>query len=148
MRRPVPSPTHPSPRPCAYHKDTNRDWGSVTDDDNGRRTDVYSRRIIDGHIDYLRICRLNHIDRLGSYLLYLYCLLLIALQRPRRVSLGAQSLDRGTDCSLVGRKRLADGGEIVDVFRHHVDHVREHHQGDKCRVKSLLLCRVGKRRAL
>jgi hypothetical protein len=91
---------------------------------------------------------LDHIDRLGSYLLYLYCLLLIALQRPRCVSLGSQPLDRGTHCSLVGRKCLTDGVEIVDVFRHHVDHVGEHHQGNKCRIKSLLLCRIGKRRAL
>jgi hypothetical protein len=148
VRRPVPSPTHPSPWPCAHDKDANRDWRSVRDVDRGRRTVIYRRRIVDRHVDDLRVCRLDHIDRLGGHLLYLYGLLLIALQRPRCISLGPQPLDRGTDCSLVGGKCLTDGGEIVDVFCHHVDHVGEHHQGNKCRVKSLLLCRVGKRRAL
>jgi hypothetical protein len=54
--------------------------------------------------------------------------LLIALQRSRFVRLGSQSLDRGTHSSLVSIKSLTNGGEVVDVFRHHVDHIGKHHE--------------------
>jgi hypothetical protein len=148
MRRPIPSPPHPSPRPSAHDKDANRDWWAVADDNNGRRTDINGRGIIDRHINDLRVCRLDHIDRLRRYLLYLHGLLLIASQRSRCVGLRSQSLDRSTDCSLVGAKCRADGGEIVHVFRHHVDDVGEHHQGNKCRVESLLFSCIGERRTL
>jgi hypothetical protein len=75
-------------------------------------------------------------------------LLLIALQVPRDVRLVPQSLDRSAHCSLIRRKRLPDGSVIVDVLRHHVEHIWEIHQRNKRGIKPLLFCRIGQCRTL
>jgi hypothetical protein len=80
-------------------------------------------------------------------LLHFHLLLGITLQRPGRVSLGTQSLNRCCDCCLIRRKRLPDGGVIVDVLRHHVQHLRKICQRDKCRIEPLFLRCIGKLRA-
>jgi hypothetical protein len=49
---------------------------------------------------------------------------------------------------LIGHKCLPDGGIIVDVLSHHVQHLRETHERDKGRIESLHLCRIGQRGAL
>jgi hypothetical protein len=43
---------------------------------------------------------------------------------------------------LIRREGLANSGIVVDVLRHHGQHIRKIHQRDECRIKSLLLCGV------
>jgi hypothetical protein len=88
---------------------------------------------------------LNYINRLTRRLLHFHLLLGIALQRPGRIRLSSQSLNGGSDRSLISRKGLPDGGIIVDVLRHHVEHLRKICQRNKCRIESLALSRVGER---
>jgi hypothetical protein len=38
---------------------------------------------------------------------------------------------------------LPDRGVIVDVLRHHLQHLRKTGQRDECRIESLFLCGVG-----
>jgi hypothetical protein len=148
VRCPIPSPSHPSPR-LAHHQNSKRNRGPVTHDhDTGWRSDVNDGWIVDRYINHLRVGRLNYVDRLAGRLLHLHLLLLIALQVPRGVRLVPQSLDRSTHCALIRRKRLPDGGVVVDVLRHHVEHVWEIYQRNKCGIKTLLFCRIGERRAL
>jgi hypothetical protein len=75
-------------------------------------------------------------------------LLLIALQIPGSIRLCAQPLNRRTHCSLIGRKRLSNRGEVVDVLGHHVQHVRKIHKRNKRRIETLRLCRISERRPL
>jgi hypothetical protein len=96
----------------------------------------------------LRIRRLNYVDRLATRLLHLHLLLLIAAQVPCGIRLVPQSLDRGTHRSLIRRKRLPNGGIVINVLRHHVKHVWEVYKCNKCRIKSLLFRRIGERRTL
>jgi len=48
---------------------------------------------------------------------------------------------------LIGRKGLPDRGIIVNVLRHHIQHLRKTGQRDKRRIESLFLCCVGERRS-
>jgi hypothetical protein len=91
------------------------------------------------HINDLRIDRLDYIDRLAGRLLHYDLLLRSGLQGARSIGLVAQALDRGGDCSLIGRKGRADRGIVVDVLSHHVEHARKIHQRNERRIKSLLL---------
>jgi hypothetical protein len=95
----------------------------------------------------LRVRGLNYIDRLARRLLHFHLLLGVTLQRPSRVSLGSQSLNRGRNRSLIRQKGLPDGGVIVNVLRHHVQHLRKIRQRNKCRIKPLPLRRIGEGRA-
>jgi hypothetical protein len=76
-------------------------------------------------------------------MLYLDLLLRIAAKRARSIRLSPQPLNRSSNRSLIGQKRLPEGCVIVDVLRHHSQHVRKIYQRDKCRIESLLLCRTG-----
>jgi hypothetical protein len=80
-------------------------------------------------------------------LLHLHLLLGITLQGSGRIRLSSQSLNRGRDRSLIRRKRFTDGGIIVDVLRHHVQHLRKIGQRNKCRIEPLALSRIGQRGA-
>jgi hypothetical protein len=147
-RSPVPSPTSPSPGAIVNQQRSNAYSHAETDQrshDHRIRTgrDVDHRRIVLRHINHLRIGRLNYIDCLACGLLHQHLLLCRASQRSRRICLVPEPLNRGGDRSLVSRKRLADGGIVINVLRHHLQHLRKIHQRDKCRIESLLLCRVG-----
>jgi hypothetical protein len=96
---------------------------------------------------HLRIRGLNDIDRLWT-LLYDDCLLLIRLQCARGVGFRPQPLNGISDCCLISGERLANGGVVVDIFRHHVQHLGKIHQRDECGVESLLLGGIGERRSL
>jgi hypothetical protein len=74
-------------------------------------------------------------------------LLLTAAQSARVVCLGPQTLDRSRDRTLIRRECIADGRVVVDVLRHHIQHLRKIDQRYKCRIKSLLLSRIGQCRA-
>jgi hypothetical protein len=86
---------------------------------------------------------LNYVNRLTRGLLHQYLLLCSVAQRARRIRLGTEPLHRGGNRSLVSRKCLPDGGVIIDVLRHHLQHLREIHQREERRIESLLLGRVG-----
>lgn len=65
VRGPVPAPSHPSPRPRAHIPKPDRNCRPVTHNHNiRRRPDVNHCRVVDRHINHLRVCRLNHVDRL------------------------------------------------------------------------------------
>ena len=86
---------------------------------------------------------MNYIDRLTRGLLHQHLLLCSVAQRARRIRLGTEPLHRRGNRSLVSRKCLPDGGVIIDVLRHHLQHLREIHQREERRIESLLLGRVG-----
>ena len=90
---------------------------------------------------------MNYIDRLTRGLLHHHLLLRSAAQRTRRVGLSAKPLHGSGNCCLVGRKCLTDGGIVVHVLRHHLQHLRKIHQSDKRRIESLLLRRIGECRS-
>jgi hypothetical protein len=48
-------------------------------------------------------------------------------------------LDRRRHLSLIGGDRRANGGIVVNVLRHHLDHLGKAGQRNKCRIKPLLL---------
>jgi hypothetical protein len=77
--------------------------------------------------------------------LHFYLLLRIAAKRTGGISLSPQPLNRLSNCSLIRRKCLPDGGIIVDILRHHVQDVREIYQRNKCRIEPLLLRCIGQR---
>lgn len=141
---PVPSPTAPTPGLIVDQQSPDADSNSKTDK---RRpaTNIDDGRVIFGHVHDLRRGWLNYIDRLTAGLLHLNLLLLTAAQRAGVVSLIAQTLDRGRNRSLVGVEGRADGGVVVDVLRHHLQHLREVHQGNKRGVEAVLLGCVGQR---
>jgi hypothetical protein len=98
------------------------------------------------HINHLRCCRLDYINRLTLGLLHFNLLLLVAAQRSCGVCLGPQALNRGSDRSLIRQERLPNGGIVVDVLRHHIQHIGKIYQRDECRIELLLLRRIGERR--
>jgi hypothetical protein len=146
---PTPSPATPSPGLVAINqssdpnpdpkRDQRRSWIGLRN--------VHHRRVVDRYIHHLRIRRLNHIDGLIGDLLHLNLLLFIAFQRSRRISLSPQTLDRIRHLLLVSRHRLPDRSIVVDVIRHHLQHIREGHQRNERRIVSLLLRGIGQRRA-
>jgi hypothetical protein len=73
-------------------------------------------------------------------LLHLDLLLLGAAQRSGVIRLGAQPLDRGSHLRLIGNHSLPNCRIVVDIFRHHLEHVRETEQSKKCRIESMPLC--------
>ncbi len=112
-----------------------------SDNRAGRRRRIDYRGIVLGYINHLWIGRLDHIDGLRT-LLDNNCLLWRGLQRPRRIGLCAQPLDSFRNTCLVCRHGLTDGGIVIDIFGHHLQHARKLHQRNKCRIKSLLLRRL------
>ena len=72
-------------------------------------------------------------------LLHLDLLLRSAAQCTRRVGLRPQTLDGRRHLALIRRDRRADRRIVVDILRHHLDHLGEAHQRDECRIKPLLL---------
>jgi hypothetical protein len=48
---------------------------------------------------------------------------------------------------LIRRKGLPDRGVIVNVLRHHIQHLRKTGQRDESRIESLFFCCVGERRS-
>jgi len=132
--------------------DKSADANAQTERDQGR-TDHCARSrkhhcgIVLRDKNHLRIRGLDDIDRLRTWL-YDDCLLLIRAQCARGVGLRPQSLNGIGDCSLISGERLTDGGVVVDILRHHLDHLRKIHQCDKCGIEPLLLGGIGKRRSL
>jgi hypothetical protein len=80
---------------------------------------------------------------LSRCLLHFYLLLRITAKRTGGISLSSQPLNRVRDRRLIRRKCLPDGGIIVDMLRHHIQHIRKINQCDKCRIESLLLRCIG-----
>jgi len=81
-------------------------------------------------------------------LLHLDRLLPIRSQSARRIGLGAQSLNGIRHRRLVRHHGLPDRGIVVDVVRHHLQHIGEVHQRNEGRVEALLLRRIRQLRAL
>jgi hypothetical protein len=149
---PTPSPATPTPGLVARNQGSDSDTGSEGDEGrghNGARTwrSVDHGRVVLRHIDYLRIRRLNDIDGLACDLLHLNLLLLIAAQRSCGIGLGAQTLDGSSYFRLIGCHSLPNGGVVVDVVRHHLEHGREGDQSDEGRIEPLLLGGIGERGA-
>ncbi len=150
VRTPVPPPATPSPGLVIGDQRADCDSSPKTDQRSsnhgtGARLDINDGRIILRHINYLRIRRLNYIDGLTSLLLYFHLLLRICAQRARRIGLGAQPLNRSRDGCLICGECLSNGGVIVNVLRHHIQHGRKIYQRDKRRIESRLLRRIGQR---
>lgn len=147
-RSPVPSPSTPSPRLVVYQQRANSDSDSKTDqrrchDRTGGRSNVNHGGIVSRHINHLRARRLDYINCLARRLLHLYSLLRIASQRPGRIGLSSQPLNRVGHSRLISRERLTDRGVVVDVLRHHRQHLRKIRQRDKRGIESLSLRCVG-----
>jgi len=79
-------------------------------------------------------------------LLHLYLLLRGAAQGACVIGFIPQALDRSRHRSLIRSEGLADGGIVVDIFRHHLEHLRKIHQRNECRIESLLLRCIGQGR--
>jgi hypothetical protein len=122
--------------PDPYSKTDQRCGGHCT----CTRPDIDHGRIILRHINHLRVYRLDHINWLPRGLLNFHLLFRGATQCARAVSLIPQALNRSRDCSLICSECITNGGIIVDIFRHHLEHLRKIHQRNKCRIESLLLC--------
>ncbi|MDT4832729.1 hypothetical protein FQZ97_662950 [compost metagenome] len=98
--------------------------------------------VVAGHIDHLRIGRLDHDDRLviggaGSDLL-----LRRALQVARLLGLDPQPLDRIHDRVRLRQEGVAHGFHPVGLPAHHVHDRREGHQGFDAGVPGLALDRL------
>jgi hypothetical protein len=126
------------PNSNPYSKTDQRCGGHCT----GAWPDIDHRRIVLRNIHHLRIRRLNYINCLARSLLHLHLLFRGAAQSARAISLISQALNRSRDCSLIRRECLTDGCIIVDILRHHLEHLRKIDQRDKCRIESLLLRRI------
>ena len=149
----APVPTPPAPAPgiaVVSNPGAERDPGSEGHErgrHDGARAGlhVHDLRVVHRDVDHLRVGR-YHRDRLNATLiLHLNVLVLVALQRARRVRLLAQALDGIHHRRLIRREGAADGGVAVDVLRHHAQNLREVDQRDERRIKSLRLCRIGAR---
>ncbi|MGA7293152.1 MAG: hypothetical protein WBW85_11505, partial [Terriglobales bacterium] len=130
MGTPTPTPSAPPPRLITNQQGADRDPGAERDQrghHDGTRAgpDVNHSRVVHRYVNHLRVCRLNYVDGLGSRLLHLYPLLGITAQCPGRICLCPQSLNRRGDSSLIRQKSLPDGGVVVDILRHHVQHLRK-----------------------
>jgi hypothetical protein len=123
------------PDPYPYSKTDQRCGGHGT----RARPDIDHRGVVLRNINHLRIRRLNYINCLARRLLHLHLLFRGAAQSARVISLISQALNRSRDCSLIRREGLTDGRIIVDILRHHVEHLRKIDERDKCRIESLLL---------
>ena len=119
------------------------DAHSKGDERRRARADIYDCRVVDGNINNLGIHGLNYIKGLAPILLQLNLLLLGGAQRTGAVGLIAQALDGSGDGSLIGLKCLADGGVVVDILRHHLEHFGEIHQRNKRWIEPLLLRGIG-----
>jgi hypothetical protein len=75
-------------------------------------------------------------------------LLTVAAKSAGGVGLLAQALDRIHDRALVGLEGLSDGGVIIDILRHHVEHLGKADQRQECGIKPLGLRRIGQSCAL
>jgi hypothetical protein len=142
-RSPVPTPSAPSPGLVGHQQGANANSHAErnqrrANDDGGGRANVNDGGIVLRDIHDLRASRLDHVDGRATGLLHLYGLLLIAAQVARVVGLSAQALNRGGHRSLVRRKRLADGGVIVDVLGHHLQDLRKINEGDERGIEPLL----------
>jgi hypothetical protein len=82
---------------------------------------------------------LNHVDGLTPILLHFYLLLRSATQRAGSVGLRPQPLNRCRHLILIRHDRRPDGGIVVNVLRHHLQHLGKTDQSNKCRVEALLL---------
>jgi hypothetical protein len=82
---------------------------------------------------------LDHVDGPTPSLLHLDLLLRGAAQRTRCIGLGPQTLDGCRYLPLIRSDGRSDRGIVVDILRHHLDHVGKAHQRDECRIKPLLL---------
>jgi hypothetical protein len=94
--------------------------------DHDRSLDVDDLRIIDGHVDDLRIGWLDPDD---PALLYVDLLVIID-QHPLGIGLGPDPLDRIVDFFFLEKHGLAQVRGPCDVLGQHPDHVRELHEGD------------------
>src|SRR5271156_5517972 len=105
----------------------------------GRRRNIHLHRIVLWHVDYLRVCRLNHNHLLGARLLRNYCLLRSGLQIAGLFRLEPKPLDRVEDRALARSEGSAELLGPIDLRTHHVDDLREVKQSDHGRSKSCTL---------
>ena len=113
------------------------------DDGAGAGGDVDDGGVVLRDVDDLRIGRLNDVDGLIGDLLHLNLLLLVGAEGSCGIGLAAQALDGSGHLGLVGRHRLANGGVVVDVVRHHLEHGGEGDEREEGRIEPLFLCGVG-----
>jgi len=151
VRSPIPSPAAPAPWLVAGDHRSNRDSRSKSDQRCGGDVragrDVDNGGIVNRDIDNLRICRLDDVDRLTCGLLHFHLILVVAAQCARSIGLSAQTLNRCGNRRLIGRKRVADRGVIVNVLRHHGYDLGKIYQRNERWIKSRRLCCVGERGA-
>lgn len=102
-------------------------------------------RIVLRHKDYLRIRRLHH-DYLGPTLVfYPHGLELIRIQHARGKRPLPQTLHRIHHRSLVRLKRGSQRRKIVDMRRHHSQHLGKVHKRHKSRIETGPLRRIRER---
>lgn len=147
---PVPAPSPPPPG-LVHAQGADGDARSEGDQRRGHDSTAWTYehhgRIVYRHIHNLRIRWLNHVDGLARRLLHFYRMLRVAAQRSGRVGLRPKPLNRICHCALVAHEFVADCGIVVNVLRHHLEHLREVHQSNERGIKSLLLRGVGERRS-
>ncbi|MNW84026.1 hypothetical protein D3C86_131920 [compost metagenome] len=90
---------------------------------------IHHRRVVAGHVDHLRIRRLDHHDGLVIGRAGRHRLLRRTLQVARLLGLGAQPLDRIHDGLRLRQEGVADGLHPFRLPAHHVHDRGERHQG-------------------
>ncbi len=145
-RSPIPSPAAPSPG-LADQQRGNPDANPERDQPRVQAAPrIHHGGVILRHVHHLRIHRLDHVDGLTAVLLHLDLLLRSAAQGARCVGLRPQPLDRRRHLILIRRNRGPDGRIVINVLRHHRDHIRKPGQSYKRRIETLLLGSSGQLR--
>ena len=138
-RSPIPSPTTPSPG-LAHQERCNADANAEGDQPRVQAAPrIYHRGVVLRYIHHLRVHRLDHVDGLACILLHLDLLLRSAAQGARCVGLRPQPLNRCRHLILIRRDGCPDGGIVVNILRHHPQHLGKADQSNECRVEALLL---------
>jgi hypothetical protein len=147
---PPPTPSAPSiwlvvvdqrpnrdPRPKADQRRSHYIPGART-----TRCHINLLRLILRNINHLRIRRLHNHNLRAAVLLHRNRLVLIAIQRARSISLLPQRLYRRHHRLLIRLERSPQCRIVINMRRHHVQHLRKGHQRHKSWIKPTLQSRI------
>jgi hypothetical protein len=147
---PTPTPAAPSIRLIVVDQRSNRDPRPKADQRRSdhipgtwpTRCNINLLRLILRNINHLRIRRLHDHYLRVPVLLHRNRLVLIAIQRTRGISLLPQRLDSRHHRLLVRLERSTQRRIVINMRRHHIQHLRKGHQRHKSRIKPTLKSRI------
>jgi hypothetical protein len=143
---PTPSPSAPSVRLVVVDQRTNRDPGPKANQRCSHyipgarptRRNINLLRLILRNINYLRVRRLHDHHLRAPVLLHRNRLVLIAIQRTRSIGLLPQRLYGRHHRLLIRLKSSPQRRIVINVRRHHVQHLRKGYQRHKSRIEPTL----------